>query len=116
MNFDWKDIYQKFSQFKELDDFKEYCDEMDENSKVLNDIPFDELKAKQRISMLTTKYQIEINTLAFIYGNNMRVTNQPVQKTPDVVRNDLQYINDHIPLFALERKGISDYLKHYMGL
>lgn len=115
MNFDLDNIYGTFGSVKETHDFKEYFDEMDENNKVLNEIPFDSQKAKQRISKLTTKYRIELNMLACIYGNNMSVTNQPVSKTPEILWNDLQYINQHIPLFALERKGISDYLNQKIG-
>lgn len=116
MNFDLNNIYRTFESAKEMHDFKEYEDEMDDNNKVLNEIPFDAQKAKQRISILTTKYRTEFNMLARIYGNNMSVTSQPVSKTPEILWNDLQYINQHIPLFALERKGISDYLNQKMGL
>lgn len=115
MSFDLKEVYKTFESVKEKHDFKEYCDEIDENSKVLTEIPFDAQKAQQKISKLTTKYRIELNVLASIYGNNMRVTNQPVAKTPEILWNDLRYINQHIPLFALERKGISDYLNQKMG-
>lgn len=115
MNFDLENIYRTFKSVKETHDFKEYCDEIDENNKVLNTIPFDEQKARQRISKLTTKYRVELNILACIYGNNMSVTNQPVSKTSEVLWNDLQYINRHIPLFALERKGISNYLNQKIG-
>lgn len=110
MNFDLGEVYKIFENVKEKHDFKEYCDEVDENNKVLNEIPFDMQKAQQRISKLTTKYRMELNILAYIYGNNMRVTSQPISKTPEILWNDLRYINQHIPLFALERKGISDYL------
>lgn len=115
MNFDLSELYKTFEDVKEKRDFKEYCDEIEENNKVLNEIPFDMQKAQQRISKLTTKYRMELNMLAHIYGNNMSVTNQPIAKTPEILWNDLRYINQHIPLFALERKGISDYLSHKMG-
>lgn len=115
MSFDLSEIYRIFENVKEKHDFKEYFDEIDENNKVLNEIPFDVHKAQQRISKLTTKYRMEFNMLAHIYGNNMSVTSQPVSKTPEIIRNDLRYINQHIPLFALERKGISDYLNQKMG-
>jgi len=115
MSFDLKEVYKIFKNLKEQHDFKEYEDEIDENDKVLNEIPFDTQKAQQRISKLTTKYRMELNMLAYIYGNNMSVTSQPVVKTPEILWNDLSYINQHIPLFALERKGISDYLDQKMG-
>lgn len=115
MNFDLIEVYKNFEKLKEKYDFKEYEDEIGENDKVLNTIPFDEQKAKQRISKLTTKYRVEFNILARIYGNSMRVTSQSVSKTPEILWNDLRYINQHIPLFALERKGISHYLNQKMG-
>lgn len=115
MNFDLIDVYKNFEKLKEEYDFKEYEDEIGENDKVLNEIPFDMQKAQQRISKLTRKYRMELNMLAYIYGNNMSVTNQPVAKTSKILWNDLQYINQHIPLFALERKGISEYLDQKMG-
>ena len=115
MNFDLNNIYRTFENAKEMHDFKEYEDEIDDNNKVLNEIPFDAQKAKQRISKLTTKYRFELNMLACIYGNNMSVTNQVISKTSEVLWNDLLYINQHIPLFALERKGISVFLNQKMG-
>ena len=105
MNFDLREVYKIYENVKEID----------ENDKVLNEIPFDMQKAQQKISKLTTKYRIELNMLACIYGNNMSVTSQPISKPPKILWNDLKYINQHIPLFALERKGISDYLNRKMG-
>lgn len=115
MNFDLNDIYRTFDDVKEKHDLKEYCDELDENNRILNEIPFDIQKAQQQISKLAGKYRFELNLLCHFYGNNMSVTNQSVSKTPEVLWNDLQYIDRHIPLFALERKGISDFLKQKMG-
>lgn len=115
MNFDLREIYKIYKDVKEKHDFKDYEDEINENEKVLGEVPFDMQKAQQRISKLTTKYRTELNILAYIYGNNMSVISQPVVKTPEILWNDLSYINQHIPLFALERKGISDYLNRKMG-
>lgn len=115
MNFDLREVYKTYKSVKEKHDFKEYEDEIDENEKVLSEVPFDIRKAQQRISKLTTKYRTELNVLAYIYGNNMSVTSQSVVKTPEILWNDLRYINQHIPLFALERKGISDYLNQRIG-
>ncbi|MCM1385766.1 MAG: hypothetical protein NC231_00450 [Bacillus sp. (in: Bacteria)] len=115
MKFDLNYIYEIFKNVKDKHDFKEYCDEMDENSKVLDTIPFDTQKAQQQISKLTTKYRGELNMLACLYGNNMSVTSQPMLKTAEILWNDLYYINQHIPLFALERKGISNFLNQNMG-
>lgn len=115
MNFELDNIYRTFDEIKEKHDFKEYCDELDEDNRILNEFPFDAQKARQQISKLTTKYQFELNMLAYIYGNNMSVTYQPGVKTQEELWYDLRYINQHIPLFALERKGISDFLKQKMG-
>ena len=115
MNLDLGEVYKTYENLKEKHDFKEYEDEIEGNDKVLNSIPFDMQKAQQRISMLTGKYRMELNLLAHIYGNNMSVTSQPISKPPEILWNELRYINQHIPLFALERKGISDYLNQNMG-
>ena len=115
MNFDLREVYKTYENLKEKHDFKEYEDEIDENDKVLNKVPFDMQKAQQRISKLTGKYRMELNLFAYIYGNNMSVTSQPVSKPAEILWNELRYINQHIPLFALERKGISDYLNQNMG-
>ena len=71
MNFDLREVYKTYENLKEKHDFKEYEDEIDKNDKVLNKIPFDMQKAQQRISKLTGKYRMELNLLAYIYGNNM---------------------------------------------
>ena len=115
MNFDLREVYKTYENIKDKHDFKEYEDDLDPHHKVLNKIPFDMQKAQQRISKLTGKYRMELNLLAHIYGNNMSVTSQPVSKPAEILWNELRYINQHIPLFALERKGISDYLNQNMG-
>ena len=115
MNFDLREIYKTYKNVREKHDFKKYEDEIDENERVLSEVPFDIQKAQQRISILTGKYRTELNLLAYIYGNNMSVISQHVSKPPEILLNDLSYINQHIPLFALERKGISDYLNQRMG-
>lgn len=115
MNFDLNNIDRTFEDVKEKHDFKEYCDEIAENNKILSEIPFNAQKAQQKISQLTTKYRVELNILAYIYGNNMSVTSRPILKMSEILRSDLQYVNQHIPLFALERKGISDYFNHKTG-
>lgn len=110
MNFNLNDIYKMFNDLKEKHDFKEYFDEIEDNNKILSENPFNMQRAQEKISELTGKYRFEINMLARFYGNGKSVTNQPVSKMPADVWDDLQYINQHIPLFALERKGISDFL------
>ncbi len=45
MNFDLREVYKTYENLKEKHDFKEYEDEIDENDKVLNKIPFDMQKA-----------------------------------------------------------------------
>lgn len=104
MNFDLREIYKTYKNVREKHDFKEYEDEIDENERVLSEVPFDIQKAQQRISILTGKYRTELNLLAYIYGNNMSVISQPVSKPPEILWNDLSYINQHIPL--LDRKSV----------
>lgn len=115
MNFNLNDIYKMFNDLKEKHDFKEYLDEIEDNNKILSENPFNMQRAQEKISELTGKYRFEINMLVRFYGNGKSVTNQPVSKMPADVWDDLQYINQHIPLFALERKGISDFFNQKVG-
>jgi len=111
MNFNLEQIYKIFEQYKDSKDFRDYVDEINECDLILHSNPFDIERARQQISKLTTKYQEDLNWLASIYGNGMTVTSQPVTKTAGQIFNDLQYINNHIPLIALRRKGLFNLLK-----
>lgn len=116
MPFNWNAIYAIFEQQKSVSEFKDYVSEICKSNAVLNTIPFDEAKAKCLISELSTKYREDLNWIAGIYGNGMTVTNQPISKTPEQVKDDLSYISRHIPLIALRKEGISEALKKLAGL
>ena len=116
MQLNLEEIYRVFDKEKEIHDYKEYVDEIYENNQILSICSLEwnrnlQERVQQQISKLTIKYKCELNLLAGIYGNNMTVTNKNIIKTPEILLNDLQYINQHIPLFALERMGISNFLK-----
>ncbi len=110
MRFDLDEIYKIFNKEKELHDFKEYLDEIKINNEILYTRPFDSQKALKQINELTGKYCVELNIFAFIQNNGMSVSNNVTYQTNEHIFNNLQYINNLIPLFALERKGITDYL------
>ncbi len=107
---DFKDIYEKYDKIKELKDYIDYENEMTTNRSILNSCPFEEETAKNQIAKLISKYEKEINAVAILSGNGMQLTNNPPKKTPVQTWNELNYLNSLIPLFALERTGITNYL------
>lgn len=111
MTFNFEEIHKVFEKSKETNDFKEYLDEIETNNKILSSQPFLLEEVLKQIDKLTGKYRAELNALAQINNNGMYVSNQVVYQTPERVFNDLNYINSFIPLFALVRKAITDYLK-----
>lgn len=111
MIFNFDEIYKIFEKSKEIHDIKEYYDEIQNNNEILYTKPFDSQKALKQIKKLTDKYRYELNFYAYIQNNGMSVSNQVIYKTDEHIINNLQYINSLIPLFALERKGITSYLK-----
>ena len=111
MTFKFKEIYETFEKSKEIHDFKEYLDEIQKNNEILSAWQFNVQEAIKQISKLTGKYRAELNFIANFQNNGMYVTNQVVRKTDEQIKGDLQYINSLIPLFALERKAITSYLK-----
>lgn len=111
MTFNFKEIYETFKKSKEIHDFKEYLDEIQKNNEILSAWQFNVQEAIKQISKLTGKYRAELNFIANFQNNGMYVTNQVVRKTDEQIKGDLQYINSLIPLFALERKAITSYLK-----
>ena len=114
MTFNFKEIYEIFEKSKEIYDFREYLDEIQKNNEILSALQFNIQEATKQISKLTGKYRAEFNLIANLQNNGMYVTNQYVLKTDEQIKNDLQYINSLIPLFALERKAITSYLKQQM--
>lgn len=112
MIFNFKEVYETFEKSKEIHDFKEYLNEIRENNEILYTKPFDSKKALKQIDKLTEKYRIELNIFASLQNNGMCVSNQVTYQTNEHIINNLQYINNLIPLFALERKAITSYLKN----
>lgn len=108
---DFKAIYQKYDELKELKDYIDYENEIITNRNILNSNPFEEVTAKNQIDKLISKYGKEINAVAILSGNGMHLTNNPPQKTPAQTWNELNYLNSLIPLFALERTALSHILK-----
>ncbi|MBD5142951.1 MAG: hypothetical protein HDT22_04975 [Ruminococcus sp.] len=111
MIFNFEEIYKTFEKLKEIHDFKEYLDEIQKNNEILYTEPFDSQKALEQIHELTGKYRTELNVFAYMQNNGMCVSNQVTYQTNEHIINNLQYINNLIPLFALERKAITSYLK-----
>lgn len=111
MRFDFERIYKTYDRAKEIHDFQEYIDEIEKNNSILSAQYFNSYEAKKQIDKLAGKYRIELNILARFQNNGMYVTNQNIEKTDMDIRNDLIYINSYIPLFAIERAGISHLLK-----
>lgn len=110
MTINFNEIYEMFEKLKDREDFKEYRDEIQTNNEILFSWPFNAQEALKQISKLTGKYRYELNSFANRQNNGMYVTNQIVPKTDEQIKNDLQYINSLIPLFAFERKAITNYI------
>ncbi len=110
MPLNFNEIYEIFEKSKEIHDLKEYLDEIQKNNEILSAWQFNVQEAIKQISKLTGKYRAELNFIAKLQNNGMYVTNQFVRKTDEQIKSDLQYINSLIPLFALERKAITNYL------
>lgn len=110
MTLDMKKIETLFEAYQEGKEFEEYKRERIENHDILSSRPFDEDRAKQQIAKLVNKYRIEINALALFSGNGRYVIYNAV-KSPRELYDDLVYLDKNIALFALERKGLTYYLK-----
>lgn len=112
MNFN--EIYKKYDEVKSNKDYIEYENEMKSCTKILNSCPFDEQTARELLGYLVKKYGKELDCFAKLQRNGMTVSHDPLPKTPIQIWNDLYYVNGLIPLFALERKSITSYLKQQM--
>ncbi len=116
MTFKWDEICHIFEQYKNASEFKDYFDEIVENNRILNEVPFDAEKAKWQVSKLSEKYSQDLNWLAAGYSNGRVVTNQQITKTPQQIWDDLRYINDHIPIIALKRELTSYAFNKLLGI
>lgn len=112
MNFN--EIYERFDKLKEAKEYADYVNEITTNINILNSCPFDEKAARRQISYMAKKYRCEIDAVAFLLNNNMYITDTPPEKNSKQIWSDLNYLNNLIPLFALERTCISNLLKKYI--
>lgn len=111
---DFNEIYEKYDKIKEMKDYIDYGNEIATNINILNSYPFDEEIAKKQITYLANKYRYEINAVAMLLNNGMYITDTPPKKNSNQIWNDLKYLNTLIPLFAIERAGVSNLLKQYL--
>lgn len=96
--------------YKNSYDILEYLKEIKENNDLLNN--FDREKAINQEIKLTTKYNLELNTVALFSKNNMQVIYTEYSKVSDEkIKQDINYINSLIPGFAVEREGIKVLIK-----
>ena len=114
MNYDLNDFYKLYSERKKTKDFKEYETEIRTNDAILKSFPFDESAAKKQIETLVPKYEDLINAVARITRNGRHTTTAAVNnnKSSQEIWNDLNYLNQLIPWFALERTGESTILEN----
>lgn len=104
MNYNFDEFYKAFEKVKSQKEFMDYCSEMRENASILNSIPFDENKAQSQINKLIAKYEHDLNCLANIYNNGMIVVKTTTKKSAFQRKDELQYINNQIPIIALFRE------------
>lgn len=104
MKYNFDEFYKEFEKVKFQKEFMDYCSEMRENASILNGIPFDENKAQSQINKLIAKYEYDLNCLANIYNNGMIAVKTTTEKTAFQRKNELQYINNQIPIIALFRE------------
>lgn len=111
---DFNEIYEKFDKIKEMKDYIDYGNEIATNICILNSCPFDEETAKKQINHLVNKYRCEINAVAILSNNGKFAVDTPQKKSSNQIWLDLNYLNNLIPLFAVERAGLSNLLKQYL--
>lgn len=117
MEYNWEMIYNTFNQFKDTKEYAEYFSEITQISIILNSYYFDESTASILCSKLALKYEQEINDQPVQFGIKVTVVkNSANAKTPEELRNDLQYFLNHIPLFALKRELKSEIQRRILGL
>lgn len=109
-NFDLKKFYDLFDRIKSRKEYSEYCKEIQENNRILNENPFNHTEANNQVIKLINKYRVELNTIARILQNEMTTTSQNYSKTTERIRGELQYINSCIPLIALIQTMVSEEL------
>lgn len=112
MNYDLNYFLQLYSERKKTKDFTEYETEIITNNAILNSIPFDKSAAESQIDTLVSKYKDLINAVANLTNNGRHTTTATTDnKSSQETWNDLNYLNQLIPWFALERTGESKLLE-----
>lgn len=114
MNFDLNNFLQLYSERKKTKDFTEYETEIITNYAILNSVPFDKSAAESQIAALVSKYDVLINAVAYLTNNGRYTTTASItnNKSSQEIWNDLNYLNQLIPWFALERTGESKLLEN----
>lgn len=114
MNYDLNYFLQLYSERKKTKDFTEYETEIITNNAILNSVPFDKSAAESQIATLVSKYNNLINAVAHLTNNGRYTTTASTtnNKSSQEIWNDLHYLNQLIPWFALERTGESKLLEN----
>lgn len=104
MKYNIQELYKKFEEVKSTKEYFDYFKDICDNSEIINNVPFDEIKAKNQISIMVRKYGDDLNWLAAVYENGMTVVPNPPKKDKEQLKNELCYINNQIPIIALKRE------------
>ena len=116
MKYNFQKLYKEFEKVKTSKEYMEYCKNMSDNLKVINNTPFDGQKARKQIANMTREYGEDFNWLAEIYGNGMTVVPFAHEKSDDQLKDELIYINNQIPIIALKRELASYAFDKLLGI
>ena len=116
MKYNIQELYKKFEEVKSTKEYLNYFKDICDNSEIINGFPFDEAKAKNKISIMVGKYGDDLNWLAEVYQNGMTVVPNPPKKDSDQLKNELSYINNQIPIIALKRELTSYAFNKLLGI
>ncbi len=116
MKYNIQELYKKFEEVKSTKEYWDYFKDICDNSEIINGFPFDEAKAKNKISIMVGKYGDDLNWLAKVYQNGMTVVPNSPKKDSDQLKNELSYINNQIPIIALKRELTSYAFNKLLGI
>lgn len=116
MNYNFQQLYKEFEEVKSTKEYLDYFKDICDNSEIINGFPFDEAKAKNKISIMVGKYGDDLNWLAVVYQNGMTVVPNPPKKDSNQLKNELSYINNQIPIIALKRELTSYAFNKLLGI
>ena len=111
MNYNISALYYEFERVKSQVEYLNYCKEIEENSSIINSMPFDCMKAKLQIARLTQKYKDELNLLAKLYNNGMDVVEVAPDRNEYRLKAELKYLNNQIPIIAIIREQLKNAFK-----